>query len=360
MILLRPIEHRDMPALQRFAQTPGLYNIPNDLELLEDRIKQSQRSFRDRLPLSESRYIFVAEDLGTNQVVGTSMIAGQHGTASSPHFYFQVGSEKKYSDAIGTGFIHGTLELQTLREGPSEIGGLVVDPNYRKHPEKIGKQIFLVRFFYLAAHPERFRDQVIAELLPPLNKRGQSPLWEAIGRRFTNMDYWEADELCQKNKEFILSLFPEGKIYTTFLPAEARNAIGKVGKETEPALRMLKRLGFRYANQVDPFDGGPHFWARTSEISILKNFRTGTWRWVSPEEDTSLWDPWKGWIATESSEGKFCALKVSGWHLSESQVLAFDPKTVLGGVALRDGFSHLNLKEHELCLTLQAEEGEGR
>jgi arginine/ornithine N-succinyltransferase beta subunit len=38
--------------------------------------------------------------------------------------------------------------------------------------------------------------------------------------------------------KFIFSLFPSGKIYTTFLAAEARNAIGKVGKETEPVLQL--------------------------------------------------------------------------------------------------------------------------
>jgi arginine N-succinyltransferase len=84
------------------------------------------------------------------------------------------------------------------------------------------------------------------------------------------MDYWEADQLCQKNKEFIFSLFPSGKIYTTFLPAEARNAIGKVGTSTEPVLHMLKKIGFVYKNQVDPFDGGPHLWANVDDILPIK------------------------------------------------------------------------------------------
>jgi arginine N-succinyltransferase len=116
----------------------------------------------------------------------------------------------------------------------------------------------------------KFKRKILAELLPPLNKKGQSPLWEAIGRRFTNMDYWEADQLCQKNKEFIFSLFPSGKIYTTFFSAEARNAIGKVGKETEPVLHMLKKIGFQYKNHVDPFDGGPHLWANVDELLPVK------------------------------------------------------------------------------------------
>ncbi len=34
---------------------------------------------------------------------------------------------------------------------------------------------------------------------------------------------------------------------------------------------MLCRIGFRYARQIDPFDGGPHFISKTDEISLVKN-----------------------------------------------------------------------------------------
>ena len=33
---------------------------------------------------------------------------------------------------------------------------------------------------------------------------------------------------------------------------------------------MLRRIGFRYAERVDPFDGGPHFVAPTDEISLVQ------------------------------------------------------------------------------------------
>jgi arginine N-succinyltransferase len=96
------------------------------------------------------------------------------------------------------------------------------------------------------------------------------------------MDYWEADQLCSKDKEFIFSLFPSGKIYTTFLTAEARNAIGKVGKDTEPVLHMLKKIGFQYRNQVDPFDGGPHLWSNVEELIPVQNLRHGKFSWAEP------------------------------------------------------------------------------
>lgn len=271
MILLREIQEKDLDSLERFAQIPGFINLQNDRDILKEKILRSMNSFKEDLANKfDGKYLFVAEDLETKRILGTSMIAGQHGTVESPHFYFEVGSEEKFSETINTGFIHGTLKLKYDTNGPSEIGGLVLDPEHRNSEARVGRQISFVRFLFLGLNKSRFKRKILAELLPPLNKKGQSPLWEAIGRRFTNMDYWEADQLCQKNKEFIFSLFPSGKIYTTFLTAEARNAIGKVGKETEPVLHMLKKIGFQYKDQVDPFDGGPHLWANVDEILPVK------------------------------------------------------------------------------------------
>ena len=288
MILLREIQEKDLDALERFAQIPGFINLPNDKNLLREKILKSIASFGEKSQNKfDGKYIFVAEDLETKRVLGTSMIAGQHGTAESPHFYFEVGSERKFSETINTGFIHGTLKVKYDTNGPSEVGGLVIDPQFRNTESRVGRQISFVRFLYLGLNRGRFKKKILAELLPPLNQKGQSPLWEAIGRRFTNMDYWEADQLCQQSKEFIFSLFPSGKIYATFLTAEARNAIGKVGKETEPVLHMLNKIGFRYKNQVDPFDGGPHLWANVDDILPIKKIKD----WVYDAEAEGLESP---------------------------------------------------------------------
>src|SRR5690606_11836023 len=100
-------------------------------------------------------------------------------------------------------------------------------------------------------------------------------LWEAIGRRFLNMEYHDADLLSRENREFILNLFPSDTIYGTLLPPEARNAIGKVGPETEPVKRMLESIGFCYTQEVDPFDGGPHYRARLKDITLVRDMIAG-------------------------------------------------------------------------------------
>jgi arginine N-succinyltransferase len=106
--------------------------------------------------------------------------------------------------------------------------------------------------------------------MAPLTADSRNTLWEYLGRRFINLDYTEADTFCRHSKEFILSLFPPEEIY---LPPPARNVIGRVGPETEPALAMLKRLGFKESGHVDPFDGGPYLEARTDDIPLVRETR---------------------------------------------------------------------------------------
>lgn len=291
MIVLREVRESDLESLEILSQIaaerhPGFLNMANDRDQWKDKIHRSVESFNDKLANKmEAKYIFVAEDVEKKKILGVSMVASQHGTPETPHFFFEVGSEQKFAQTINTGFIHGTLKLKYDTNGPTEIGGLLVEPEARNSSqERIGRQISFVRFLYMAMHKAKFKRRVLAELLPPLTKKGKSPLWEAVGRRFTNMDYTEADILSSKNKEFIFSLFPTGKIYVTFLPAEARNAIGKVSKETEPVMHMLKKIGFQYKNQVDPFDGGPHLVSNVDDVLPIKN--TKNYQYAGSGEET--------------------------------------------------------------------------
>ena len=316
MIVLREVTEDDIPGLERLSsiaaeRPPGFLNVPSDPEGWREKISFSQHSFAGKLESPHAgKYIFVAEDTESKHVVGISMAASQHGTKDSPHFYFEVGHEQKFSQTINTGFIHGTLSLKIEYDGPTEIGGLLVDPESRNTPDRVGRQISFVRFLYIGAHRTSFRDHILAELLPPLTKKGKSPLWEAVGRRFTNMDYWEADYLSSKNKEFILSLFPSGTIYVTFLPADARNSIGKVSKETEPVMHMLKKVGFKYLNQVDPFDGGPHLVARTDEVTPIQKVAPLAYGGTLSESGESETDT--SGIASPKDAKPFRALSVRG------------------------------------------------
>lgn len=276
MFVLRSVKPNDLTELFNLSNIMTFINLPPDEDIISAKIESSMKSFNDPSSnLWENYYIFVLEDTDNHKILGVSMIHAQHGTEDEPHFFLTVGQEAKFSETINTGFVHGTLKLGLDTDGPTEIGGLILNPEFRGHKEKLGKQISFVRFLYMALYPERFKEYVHSELMPPFDKYGNSPLWEAIGRRFLNMNYHEADVLSRSNKEFILSLFPAENIYQTLLPIEAREAIGKVGKETEPVQKMLEKIGFKYMYEVDPFDGGPHYRAPLKEIKPIKEKITG-------------------------------------------------------------------------------------
>lgn len=276
MHILRSVQPQDLKALYQLSTIMVFINLPADEEIISAKIQSSMRSFKNpHAELYKNYYIFVLEDTTTSELLGVSMIHAQHGTEDEPHFYLTVGQEAKFSQTINTGFVHGTLKLGMDTNGPTEIGGLILNPEYRGHKSKLGKQLSLVRFLYMAQRPERFKAMVHSELMPPFDKNGNSPLWEAIGRRFLNMHYTEADILSRSNKEFILSLFPSENIYQTLLPIEARESIGKVGKDTEPVKKILKSIGFKYTYEVDPFDGGPHYRCPLKEIKPIRERITG-------------------------------------------------------------------------------------
>lgn len=272
MFKLRNVTEQDLDNLYELSQLVTFINLPPDKDMILEKIKSSERAFKNPdSDLSKNYYFFVLEDMEKNKVIGASLIHAQHGTEDEPHYYFKVGQEHKFSTTINTGFIHGTLKLGLETDGPTEIGGLILDPSYRGIPLKLGKQLSFVRFLYMGLYPHLFKDEIHSELMPPFDRGGKSPLWEAIGRRFLNMEYIDADVLSRNNKEFILSLFPSDTIYETLLPIEARHAIGKVGEDTKPVKKMLEAIGFKYINEVDPFDGGPHYRAKLKNIKPIKD-----------------------------------------------------------------------------------------
>ena len=274
MLLLRDAQKSDLPSLARLAEVLNTVNLPNDERALAKIIDHSVRSFSGKIrdPL-ERMYVFVAEDLRSHRVIGTSMVIAQHGTRESPCTFFEVSEREHYSSTLDRHFKHEVLSLGYHFDGPTEIGGLVVHPEERGGEEKPGKQLAFVRFLYMAAFRDRFRQTVLAELMPPLTKDGRSAFWEAFGKRFTDLDYQTADKKSRENKEFIQQLFPPVDVYATLFPETVQRMLGKVGPETEPVRRMLDAIGFKYANRIDPFDGGPHYEARLEDVTLVRQYR---------------------------------------------------------------------------------------
>ena len=271
---IRGVEPSDEEQLLEVARHLDTVNLPDDREAIREIIDLSQRSFTGEVKDPKKReYVFVLADTREKRLVGTSMIIAQLGRRDAPYIYFDVIEEQKYSHTLDKHFYHVLLRIGYSYNGPTEIGGLIVLPQYRKAPERLGRIISYARFLFIASRRSLFRDEILAELLPPLETDGTSHLWEAIGRHFTSLSYAEADFLSKKNKEFIKSLFPDGVVYASLLPRGAQDVIGKVGAQTRGVEKLLKRIGFRYVDRIDPFDGGPHFTAPTDEITLVQRTR---------------------------------------------------------------------------------------
>lgn len=265
------LEHH--PSMCELARHLDTVNLPNDPAAIEALLSISERSFTREITDPRRReYVFVLWDHIAERVAGTSMVIAQLGRRDAPYIYFDVRREEKYSATLDRHFIHTVLATTYSYAGPTEIGGLVVHPEYRRRSERLGTLISYVRFLFIALRRADFRDEVLAELLPPLEPDGTSHLWDAVGRRFTGLTYREADHLSKLNKEFVKGLFPD-EIHATLLPEQAQAVIGQVGPQTVGVQKMLARIGFRYAERVDPFDGGPHFLAPTDAVTLVRDVR---------------------------------------------------------------------------------------
>jgi arginine N-succinyltransferase len=161
-----------------------------------------------------------------------------------------------------------TLNIVAEHSGPSEIGGLFLAPEYRRHGN--GRLLSLFRFLFMAARRERFEPLVIAEMRGVVNQDGRSAFWEALGRHFFNMDFPKADYLSVKDKRFIGELLPRCPIYIPLLPREAQQVIGRVQEDTKPALKMLQDEGFSFTGMVDIFEAGPIISCSLDNIRIVK------------------------------------------------------------------------------------------
>jgi len=272
--LLREAVPADSPRILRLAQMLDSINLPTEEADLAALIERSSASFRGAWEKSEEGvYLFVLEEAVSHDIAGTAMILAKHGTPESPHFYLEMASDQRYSKTLKKMFRHTYLTLRRCLDGPTEVGGLIVDPTYRQHPAKIGKQLSFVRFLYIAMYPERFEDEVLAEMMPPLTKERESLFWECYGKRVTGLNFREADKLSMKDKEFIDTLFPSIPLYVCMFPIEVQEQLGVVGPDSQGAVHLLEKIGLRFLRHVDPFDGGPFYGARVKDLVLVQQFR---------------------------------------------------------------------------------------
>jgi len=277
MLVVRPIARDDLPAVLALSEHTGsgLTTLPASREPLAERIDRSIASFAGEVPRSEACYVFVlvdrSHDDAGGRVVGISAIEAAVGL-KEPWYNYRVGTLVHASRALDVYTAVPTLFLANDHTGHTELCTLFVDQAFRDAGN--GPLIAKSRLLFIAEFADRFGEKVIAELRGRLDASGRSPFWEGLGRHFFAMEYTTADYLTGiGQKAFIAELMPRHPVYVNLLPAAAREAIGAVHVDTEPARRMLEQEGFRYDGYIDIFDAGPTVEAFRDTIDAVRRSR---------------------------------------------------------------------------------------
>jgi arginine N-succinyltransferase len=257
MFYIRPIARDDLPAIFALSERTGagLTTLPANRERLARRIDRALVSFADEAELADACYVFVLVESVSTRVVGISAIEAAVGLRE-PWYNYHVGTLVHASRQLGVYTAAPTLFLANDHTGHTELCSLFLDQAYRHG--KNGALLAKCRLLFIGEFASRFAPKVIAELRGRLDDAGRSPFWEGLGRHFFAMEYSTADYLTGVGqKSFIAELMPKHPVYVNLLPADARDAVGAVHRDTAPARAMLEQEGFRYEGYVDIFDAGP-------------------------------------------------------------------------------------------------------
>jgi arginine N-succinyltransferase len=267
-MIVRPATSADLPKLLELARStgPGLTTLPANEQRLAHRVGWAEKSFSGEVERADADYLFVFED-DDNNVVGVSGIAGAVGLRE-PWYNYRVGLTVSASQELGIHSETPTLFLANDLSGHSELCSLFLHASHRSGIS--GRLLSKARFLFIAEFRELFGLKVIAEMRGMSDPGGRSPFWESLGKHFFRMEFDQADYLTGVgNKAFIAELMPKFPLYTCFLSEEARNVIGRVHPNTEPALSMLKSEGFSYQGYIDIFDGGATIESPTDSIRAV-------------------------------------------------------------------------------------------
>lgn len=284
MFLIRPIKESDLKALIKLLENSGhgLTSLPKDEKVLAKKILHSERSFKHRAdgPNGES-YLFVMEEVYTGKLVGVSGVISKIG-GFDPYYFYRLKTEKRQSKMLNKQKEIRSLHIEKVHSGPAEICSLFLSPDYRNSQN--GRFLSLSRFLFMAENEKYFEDTIIAEMRGQVNDDGHSPFWNAVGKKFMDIEFLEADYLSLKSKKFIEELLPNDPILIDLLPIEAQEVVAEVHENTKPARRILEQEGFKFNGLVGIFEPGPVLEAKLTEIRAYRDSHVVTIGAISEEK----------------------------------------------------------------------------
>jgi arginine N-succinyltransferase len=283
MYVVRPVEPADAGALETLlaASMPGVHTLPRTREKIAAFVERSIASFAAHVDIpSEESYLFVLEDLENHELVGTAAI---HASAGSNGTYFAFRNDVIQQVSRDLNISHSVHALTLCSEltAYSQLSGF-----YIRNRDGVGHEAALLsraRLLYAVLAPHRFGDRFFVPLAGVTDDDGQSPFWDALGRKFFKMDFLDAERTIggARNRTLIVELMPHYPVYVPLLPGPAQAVMGQIHPSGEMAFNLLTEEGFEADEYIDIFDGGPILQAHKN---ALRSFSGSLVRRVGTQE----------------------------------------------------------------------------
>lgn len=268
--VVRPIAPDDVNALMALAAAlgPGMTTLPADRGALQRKAENAAASFRGE-GCDEAQYLLgLCERSAPQRLLGVAGIYPNVG-ARFGFFSYRVGCLIQRSRLSDKAAHLQVLSIDNGYTGATEVGSLAVHPCLRGRGA--GKLLAKARYLLIAAAPERFGSRIIAEMRGWQDDGGRSPFWDAVGRKFFDVDFALADRLSAiEGAAYFADLWPKLPIYSALLPDDARRSIGRAHSASQTALDMLAREGFVFEGMIDLFDAGPQVSANAADIVTIR------------------------------------------------------------------------------------------
>ena len=268
--VIRPVRGDDFDQVLALAEQSGggMTNLPADPATLRSRIDYAVDCFANGADAPDGAvYMMVLEVDGL--VLGTCAVFASVGL-NAGFVNYKVIEEFQLSQELNKRTRRRVLVPSHDFTGASEVGSLFLSRDARGGG--FGKLLARARYLFMAQSEESFNDRVCAELRGWRAPDGRLPFWEALGRRFFDMDFEEADlHNAAYGNQFIQDLLPRHPVYECFLGEEASACIGKPHDNARPAYEMLMAEGFEFDNYIDIFDGGPLVNCKLSRIRTVRD-----------------------------------------------------------------------------------------
>jgi arginine N-succinyltransferase len=268
--VLRPATLGDLDAIEQFskASTYGIHTLKPGRERLAERLLRSQQAFAGaEQPSGDEIYHFVLEDLQAGRLVGTSGIVANAGSEGRFYSYRNEFSTHN-SDELGISNRVHTLRLCEDLSGHSLLSSFYIEPAYATTlaPQLLSRG----RLLFIRHFPHLFAERIGAENPGLCDEHGDSPVWNALGRRFFKMPFPEAElRTGGRSKSYIGELMPRSPIYVPLLAENAQWALGLLHPDGELPFGILLDEGFDAESYVDIFDGGPIVEARVAMLKTV-------------------------------------------------------------------------------------------